>query len=296
MPERKIQPKKKEALEKIEKIMGEYEVIAAADLRGVRSTQIQEIRKTMRGKAKMLVTKNTIFKKASQQLESKKKSISEFAESISGPIALLFTDMNPYELILFLNRNKVKAPAKGGDVASGEIIITAGNTGLPPGPIISEFGDVKIPTKIESGSIWISRDTVVARRGDTISTRLASVLTRLGMKPMEAGLTIIGAYEKGTILAHESLKLDLAEYRQNFVKSFNQALVLAIEASYLTPESTPPIIGKAWRQAQALAVKSEYVIPETVEQIMSSAQAEMLALSNAVSAMKKEAGTQPVAG
>jgi large subunit ribosomal protein L10 len=288
LPERKIQPKKKEALQKIEKIMGEYEVIAAADLRGVRSTQIQEIRKTMRGKAKMLVTKNTIFKKASQQLESKKKSISEFAESISGPIALLFTDMNPYELILFLNRNKVKAPAKGGDIASGEIIITAGNTGLPPGPIISEFGDVKIPTKIESGSIWISRDT--------ISTRLASVLARLGMKPMEAGLSIIGAYEKGTILAHETLKLDLAEYRQNFVKSFNQALVLAIEASYLTPESTPPIIGKAWRQAQALAVKSEYVTPETVEQIMSSAQAEMLALSNAVSAMKKEAGPQPVAG
>jgi large subunit ribosomal protein L10 len=296
LPERKIQPKKKEALEKIEKIMGEYEVIAAADLRGVRSTQIQEIRKTMRGKVKMLVTKNTIFKKASQQLESKKKSISEFAESISGPIALLFTDMNPYELILFLNRNKVKVPAKGGDIASGEIIITAGNTGLPPGPIISEFGDVKIPTKIESGSIWISRDTVVARRGDTISTKLASVLTRLGMKPMEAGLSIIGAYEKGTILAHEALKLDLAEYKQNFVKSFNQALVLAIEAGYLTPESTPPIIGKAWRQAQALAVKSEYVTPETFKQIMSNAQAEMLALSNAVSAIKKEAAPQPVAG
>ncbi|MEM2942788.1 MAG: 50S ribosomal protein L10 [Candidatus Bathyarchaeia archaeon] len=179
MPQRRIQHKKREALQKVIKAMTDYQVMAAADLHGVRSTQIQEMRKTLRGRAQMLIVKNTLLKKAGEELEAKKKGLKRFVDSLSGPVALLFTDMNPFELILFLNKNKVKVPAKGGDVATGDIIVSAGNTGLPPGPIISEFGEVKIPTKIESGSIWISRDTLVARRGETISAKLASVLTRL---------------------------------------------------------------------------------------------------------------------
>jgi len=289
LPARRVQPKKKEALERMMKIMTEYGVVAAADLHGARSTQIQEIRKTLRGKAQMLVTKNTLLKKAGQELEPKKKGISKFADSLNGPLAFLFTNMNPFELILFLNKNKVKVPAKGGDIATGEITISAGNTGLPPGPIISEFGEVKIPTKIESGSIWVAKDTVVAKKGDTISAKLASVLTRLGMKPMEAGLSIIAAYDKGAILGRDSLTLDLDEFRQNISRTFMQALSLACEASYLTPESALPIFGKAWRQAYALAVQSEYATAETIEQIVKTARAEMLALENAVAAVKKPA-------
>jgi len=71
----KVQPKKREALERIKKSLSPYSVVAAADLVGVRSTQIQEIRKMLRGKAEMFVAKNTIFKRASQDLESNKKNI-----------------------------------------------------------------------------------------------------------------------------------------------------------------------------------------------------------------------------
>jgi len=275
--------------------MGAYDVIAVADLAGVRSTQIQEIRKILRGKAHMLVTKNTIFKRAGQELESKKKNIRKFVDSLNGPLALLLTNMNPFELIIFLNKNKVKVPAKGGDVATGDITVPAGNTGLPPGPIIGEFGEVKIPTKIESGSIWVSKDTLVVKKGGIISTKLASVLARLGMKPMEAGLSIIAAYDKESILARDILALDLEEYKQNITKVFMQALSLACEAEFVTPESAPLIIGKAWKQAYALAIKSEYVTPETIKRIVQNAHAEMVTLANAVAVIKKEAAPRSVA-
>jgi large subunit ribosomal protein L10 len=286
MHQRRIPHKKKEALEKVMKTLSDYQVMAAADLRGVRSTQIQEMRKTLRGKAQMLIVKNTLLKKAGEELEAKKKGVKRFLDSLSGPVALLFTDMNPFELILFLNKNKVRVPAKGGDVATGDIIVSAGNTGLPPGPIISEFGEVKIPTKIESGSIWISRDTLVARRGETISAKLASVLTRLGMKPMEAGLSIIAAYDRGTILDRDMLTLDLEQFRKEISRTFMQALSLACEACYLTPESALPTFRKAWQQAYALAVHSEYATRETIEQIVKTAHAEMLLLERAVAAFK----------
>ncbi len=289
MPARKVQPWKKEALEKMKGVMKMHDVVAAADLRGVRSMQIQEIRKTLRDKATMLVTKNTIFRKASQELEPERKNISKFAESIRGPLVLLFTDMNPFQLILFLNKNKVKVPAKGGDIATSSITIPSGNTGLPPGPIISEFGEVKIPTKIESGSIWVAKDTLVARKGDTIPTKLASVLTRLGMKPMEAGLSIVAAYDKGSILNRDALAFDLEDFKKNIASTYMQALILASEAGYLTPETALMIIGKAWRQAHSLAVKSEYVTPDTVKEIFRTAYTEMATLTNRVAAISKEA-------
>ncbi len=289
MPERKVQPRKREALEKVKKIMKTCNVVAAADLTNVRSTQIQEIRKLLRSSAEMLVTKNTIFRRASQELESEKKNIGKFADSLSGPFALLFTNMNPFELILFINKNKVRVPAKGGDIATADIVIPAGNTGLPPGPIISEFGEVKILTKIESGSIWVARDTLAAKKGDVISTKLASVLTRLGMKPMEAGLSIIAAYDKGSILGRDMLTLDLEEYRQDIIRTSIQALSLAFEASYLTVESAPLILGKAQHQAQALAVEAEYVTPSNINEIVRVAHTEMLTLANVVATVNKEA-------
>lgn len=288
MQRQKVQPKKREALERIKNSLSPYSVIAAADLVGVRSTQIQEIRKMLRGKAEMLVAKNTIFKRASQELESNKKNINKFADSLNGPFALLFSNKNPFELIVFLNKNKVNVPAKGGDIATGDIVIPAGNTGLPPGPIISEFGEVKIPTKIESGSIWVSKDTVVVKKGDTISTKLASVLTRLGMKPMEAGLSIMAAYDNGSILNEKDLEMDIENYKNQIIQSYKEGLSLASEATYLTPQSIPLILGRAWRQALTIAVKSEHTSPSTTDKIILSAYSDMLALSNKLTNINKD--------
>lgn len=288
MLRQKVQPKKREALERIKKSLSPYSVVAAADLVGVRSTQIQEIRKMLRGKAEMFVAKNTIFKRASQELESNKKNISKFADSLNGPFALLFSNKNPFELIVFLNKNKVKVSAKGGDIATGDVVIPAGNTGLPPGPIISEFGEVKIPTKIESGSIWVSKDTVVVRKGDTISTKLASVLTRLGMKPMEAGLSIMAAYDNGSIFDEKDLAMDLENYKNQIIQSYKEGLSLASEAAYLTPQSVPLILGRAWRQALTIAVKTEYTSPSTTDKIILAAYSDMLTLSNKMKNINKD--------
>jgi large subunit ribosomal protein L10 len=282
MTVRRVSPKKELAMERVKKALRKYRVIAAADLTKVRSTQIQEVRKMLRGRAEILVAKNTIFRMACKELESDRKNILKYAESLSGPFALILTDMNPFELILFLNRNKVKVPAKGGDIATGDIVVPAGNTGLPPGPIISEFGEVKIPTRIESGSIWITKDTIVARKGEVISAKLASVLTRLGMKPMETGLSLIAAYDGEMILDREMLKLNLEEYKRNIVEAAFKALNVACEAGYLTSATAIPIFRKALNQASALALAAEYITPETINQMLIAAYLEMMTLNNII--------------
>jgi len=269
--------------------MGAHRVIAVADLAKVRSSQVLEMRRKLRGRVKILVTKNSLLRKAAESLEEKKKNLAAFASSLSGANLLLLTDMDPFELTIFLDKNKVRVQAKAGETATGEIVVSAGNTGLPPGPIISEFNEAKIPTKIESGSIWVVRDTVVAKRGDVISAKVASVLSKLGIKPIEAGISLKGAYEEGSVFGREDLRLDLKGYSDNIATAVKQAFGLAIEANYFTSETAPIVLGKAHRQAMWLAVRSEYPADIVMPEILRETFLEMKALSESLALVKKEA-------
>ncbi|MEM3440539.1 MAG: 50S ribosomal protein L10 [Candidatus Bathyarchaeia archaeon] len=266
-------PKRKVAIfERLVKALREYRVVAVADLRKVRSSQIQEIRKKLRGRAELIVAKRRIFQKATAALGEEGQRLREFADTLSGPLAFLFSNEDPFSLALFLRRNKVRIRAKGGDVATNDIIIPAGNTGIPPGPAISEFSALKVPTKIEAGSIHVVRDTVVAKSGDVISDRLASLLSRLGLKPIEVGLTLIAAYEGGLIFTREDLEFDVEALKGDILKAREEAMNLAINAAYLTPETAALILSKAQSEAMALAIESEYpATPDALAAILQRA-------------------------
>ena len=289
MSTKKIQKWKTEVLDKLVALTKKYNVIAVADLEKVRSFQIQEIRKKLRGRVEILVAKNTLVKKAGELLEKERTNVAKFSEALTGSRVLLFTNMNPYELIILLNKNKVRVPAKVGDIATGEIVVPAGNTGLAPGPVISEFGEAKVPTKIESGSIWVVRDTIVARKGDTISSKLVAVLSKLGIKPLEAGLSLVQAYDAGLVLTREDLAFDLEEFRKNIQQAAQEAKGVAVEAGIVLPETAPLIIGKAHRQALALSIQADYPTGETIIDIIKNAYAEMAALSKRIETLDKAA-------
>ena len=118
------------------------------------------LRKNFRGELVMLVAKNKIsaiaLKRAGLQ------NADEFVSKLTGQNALIFTNMSPFKLYLVLEKSKVNLPARAGDVASDDIVVPAGNTGIPPGPVLSEFKEANVQTRIESGSIYVSRDSVVA--------------------------------------------------------------------------------------------------------------------------------------
>ncbi len=280
---------KQEILTDLLKLLKKYSVIAVADLPKVRSSQIQEIRKKLRGKADLVVTKNTILRKAAEKAAGEKQNVDKFAQGLAGSKVLIFTQMNPFELILFLNKNKVRVPAKGGDVATSDIVIPAGNTGLQPGPVISEFNEAKVQTRIEGGSIFVARDTVAVRKGETVPTKIASLLTKLGMKPMEAGLSLSYAYDNGSVLGPAELAFDLDQIKNDFASAARLAFGFAVEASILLPATAPLIISKAYRQAVAVSVESAFLTKETAQFIIQKAYANMNALSSAISSAKPEA-------
>jgi large subunit ribosomal protein L10 len=280
---RKVAAWKKEAIAELQVLLEKYPVIAAADLTKVRSSQIHELRKRLRDRVAMVVTKNNLLRKSVELSESGHGRVGEFVKDLQGSNILLFTDVNPYSLIILLEKSKVRVPAKAGDIATGEIMVPAGNTGLPPGPVISEFGEIKVQTRIEGGSIWVARDSVVARKGDLITPKMASVLSKLGLKPMEAGLTLSTAYDNGTILKSDELVLDISAYRNDVFQAVSNAFSLSIDAGYVTPENAPRILGKGMRQALAIAVEAAFLESGTIEPVLRRALMNANALNQKIS-------------
>ena len=150
---------------------------------------------------------------------------------MDGSNVYLFTDLNPFKLALLLERGKVKTTAKSGDIAAMDVVVPAGNTGQPPGPIISQLNGVGLPTRIESGSVWVSKDTLVVRRGEEINEHLAGVLSKLDIKAVELGISMRAVYDDGLMIVGDQLKVDVDATRRSVEASNQEAFALAMGIS-----------------------------------------------------------------
>jgi large subunit ribosomal protein L10 len=288
-PERTSYPEKKvETLHKVEELATKYDTIIVSKLHKVRAGQLMLLRKNFRGELIMLAAKNKIASLALKNAGVKNSD--EFVSKLTGQNALIFTDMNPFKLYLSLEKSKVNLPARAGDIATDEIVVPAGNTGIPPGPVLSEFKEANVATRIESGSIHVSRDSVVARPGDVISPKLAGLLSRLNLKPIKAGLSIYMASSGGLLLLQKDITIDLNQYRSDLMLAASRAMGLALETGYMTRETMPLLIAKASRQAMEVSKESGYITRENADAVLGFAQVQALALLDAA---KKKGYTPP---
>lgn len=265
-------------VEEIKKLLRQYKVVGIASLQKVRATQLQEFKRKLAADAYMRVVKNTLMKRAVENC-SEKPEIGKLEEYLTGPNVFLFTNLNPFKLALLLEKGKVRTTAKAGDIASFDVIVPAGNTGQPPGPIISQLNAVGLPTRIEAGSVWVTKDTLVARKGDVISERLASVLSKLGIKPVEAGLIMKVVYDEGLIIEGEQLKIDLDETRRQIENAHAEAFKLSLGVAYPTKENIQTLIHIAYQEAYTLSLGAAVPTKETIKDLIRKAYAEMLSLS-----------------
>ena len=284
--QRKHYPKKKRVMyQELQDLPTKYNVIALSKMTKVRATQLMAIRKKFRSEIKIRIIKNKVAMRAFEKVKGV-AGIENLSKQLEGQCALMFTNVSPFKLNLIFAQNKVFLPAKGGDIATKNIVVPAGNTGIAPGPVLSEFKVANVQTKIDQGTIWVNKDTVVAKPGDVISMQLASLVSKLNVKPIEAGIAVNFAIAEGLLFKEQDLKINLEEYRDELVRSFQQALALASEIGYMTPETVRPLLAKASQQARSLAAEAGYVTPETADIVLPRAQAK----ARAVAGKAKEKG------
>jgi large subunit ribosomal protein L10 len=287
MPSQQVLEEKSSEVEAIKDIFKEYKSVGIASLQKVRASQLQELKKSMAGKVYLRVLKNTLIKIALDEMnQAELKKLEEYLE---GSNIFLFTDLNPFKLALLLERGKVKTTAKSGDIAADDVVIPAGNTGQPPGPVISQLNAVGLPTRIESGSVWISKDTLVVRKGEVINERLAGVLSKLGVKAVELGISIRAVFDHGLMISGDKLKVDVDATRKSVEASNQEAFALALEIGYTTKDTIKPLLQRAHQKAVALSVGAAIPTKDTIAELIRKANAEMTSLSDAAEKAKPKA-------
>jgi large subunit ribosomal protein L10 len=287
MPSQQVLEEKSNEVEAIKDIFKEYKSIGIASLKKVRASQLQGLKKTMEGKVYLRVLKNTLIKIALEEMDQ--VELKKLEEYLDGSNVFLFTDLNPFKLALLLERGKVKTTAKANDIAAMDVVIPASNTGQPPGPVISQLNAVGLPTRIENGSVWVSKDTLVVRKGEVINERLASVLSKLGIKAVELGISMRAVFDNGLIITGDQLKVDVAATRRSVESSNQEAFALALSISYTTKETIKPLLQEAHRKAIALSVGAAIPTKETIADLIRKANMEMNSLSSAVDKVKPKA-------
>lgn len=258
-------------------------VISITKMENLPSKQIQMIRNKLRDLATIRMARKNLIKRALSNVNNDKPGILKLTEYMEGAVALVLSNENPFKLARILEKNKIPAPAKPGQIAPKDIIVPAKDTGIAPGPIISELHEVGIPTKIEGGTVHVEKDTVVAKKGEVISEELASALKRLGIEPMEVGLSLLAAYDNGIIIQEDLLHKPLEEYENMLMESIQAAMSVSIEAGIIVPENARIIISKAYMNAMAVAVEAGILTKDTAEVVLSSAFAKAISLARLIS-------------
>jgi large subunit ribosomal protein L10 len=266
-----ISEKKRQIIERLKKELLSYPIIGLVKIDNIGARIVQKMRKDLRKEASMVMAKNTLMKIALSEVKKEIKGIEKLLDYIVGSCAFLLTKTNPYKLASFMDKNKVPAPAKAGQIAPNDVIIRPMNTGIPPGPVIAELQSLGLKTKIEGGQIRIVEEAVVTKEGERVNRTVSLLLRRLNIDPFEAGLSFVVAFENGNILPGDTLIIDYDYYEQNIQRAYNSAMNLAINAGIVTKQSISMIIANANQFAINLSVNSGFITKKTFPLILSKA-------------------------
>ena len=291
MPSQQILQQKTKEVDELTKLISRYKIIGIASLNKVRAAQLQEFKRNLADRVFMRVLKNTLMKLAIENCRER-PDLKKLEEHLQGSNLFIFTDLNPFKLALTLEKGKVKTTAKSGDIAAFDVVIPAGNTGQPPGPIISQLNAVGLPTRIESGSVWINKDTLVVKKGEAINERLASMLSKLGIKPVETGLAMTVVFDEGLIIRQDQLRISVDGTKHDIENAYADAFALSLGISYPTEDSMVALLQVAHKEAYALALAAAIPTKETIEDLIRKANAEMLSLSSRVPTLQEKAATE----
>ena len=272
---------KKDIVNKIVNLIAEYPIIGIVNMENLPAPQLQTMRAQLRGKFFITMTKRRLIKIALEQTKSKKKDIEKLEEYLGGEPALIFTKENPFKLSKTLQKSKSPAPAKAGQTAPRDITINKGPTSFAPGPIIGELALAGIKSGVEGGKVAIKDDTVIVKAGEKIKPKVAEILIRLGVQPMEVGLDLVAVYENGLIYKRDILSVDEKEYLRRLSNAARWAFNLAVEAGYPTKQTIQVLLGKAHNEAKNLGVAQNIFDSGIVEVLLGKAEQQMLSLKTA---------------
>jgi len=267
---------KKDEIEDIKRLITTHSSVGIVGVTGIPSNQLQLMRKSLRGIADLKMCRNSLIDRALAESSDEVKQINKYVEDQT---ALLFTNENPFKLFKILDKGKTSAPIKAGATSPKDIVVEKGPTSFPPGPIVGELTAAGISAGIEGGKVVIRQTKTVAKKGDVVDAKLASILSRLEIHPMELGLDLRAVYENGMIYESKILSVDETTYTNNLKLAVQHAFNLSVNSAYPAKATISTLLTKAASQARNLAINAEIIMPEIIDVLLGKANAQMISIA-----------------
>merc|ERR1719198_2404422 len=224
---------------------------------------MQEIRMALRGKATVLMGKNTMIRTCLRQHHEANPDLGldNLLAAINGDIGFIFCHGDMDEIRTICTENKVDASAKAGVLAPCDVELPMGPTGLDPSST-NFFQVLNIPTKIVKGSIELTTAVKVCNAGVKVSASQAVLLAKMGIKPFSYGMKVISVYDQGSVFDAAVLDITDEKVVSMFLGAVSNIAALSREIGVPTEASLPHMVSAGLKNMAALCADIDVTFPE----------------------------------
>jgi len=242
---------------KLIKFLDTYEKCLIVGCDNVGSNHMQSIRAKLRGKAEILMGKNTMMRKAIKGHLAKNPKLEAILPHLKGNIGLVFTNGSLGEIRDEINENKKTAQARVGSVAPCDVFVPAGVTTLDPS-FTSFMQALDIGTRINKGCIEIISNIHLIKKSEKVTSSQAALLEKLSINPFRYGLIIMYIYDDGESYPVPVIDLTNDEILKKVTNSVQRLSAVSLATNFPTIASVPHLLGRAYQNLCAVSIASDY--------------------------------------
>merc|ERR1711976_391037 len=246
--------------EKLENAIRNNSKFLLVNADNVSSLQFAQIRASLRGKATVVMGKNTMMKKCIKGLLNEFPEYEAVQNKLVENVGFVFTNEDLKTIRDVVLENKIAAPARAGAIAPVSVTVPAQNTGLGPEKT-SFFQALSIQTKIARGTIEIVSDVPLLKEGDKVGMSEATLLNMLKIFPFSYGLRAVACFEEGSLFDPEILDITEDDIRAKFMAGVNRVAAASLQIGYPTVVSAPHSIANGLKKLLAVAAATDITFP-----------------------------------
>jgi len=242
--------------EKLENAIRNNSKFLLVNADNVASLQFAQIRASLRGRATVVMGKNTMMKKCIRGLLDEFPDYEKVLPLLVANVGFVFTNEDLKSIRDAVLENKVAAPARQGAISPVTVVVPAQNTGQGPEKT-SFFQALSIQTKIARGTIEIVADVHLLKPGDKVGASEAALLNMLKISPFTYGLSVEQCFDEGSVFEPAVLDISEEDIRARFMSGVNNIAAVSLNIGYPTVASAPHSIANGLKKLIAVAAATE---------------------------------------